>query len=32
MSLTHRIATEADIPALVRMDKSLKDSAGFGGK
>ena len=32
MSLTHSIATEADIPALVRMDKSLKDGTGFGGK
>lgn len=32
MSLTHRIVTEADIPALVRMDKSLKAGVGFGGK
>ena len=33
MSLTHSIATEADIPALVRMGKSLKDGAAdFEGK
>ncbi len=33
MRLTHRIATEADIPPLVRICKSLKDgTADFGGK
>ncbi len=33
MRLPHSIATEADVPALVRMDKSLKDGAAdFGGQ